>query len=234
MGSGPHRPRSLLGMAYLSVAAAIAITLLEINTALVGSAVPKVRLAVALGMDPLQVLGWRDAIQFLILPLLVVAYFATCLFLRRARINTLVLDPSAPHERGAIWVWLGWLVPIVSWWYPSQVVRDIQNGSSRTGPVVNVTLWWGAWLVWLVVGRVASGLVRPRARSMGPGSMADPSALEPLGWIAALAMAVACVQWCRLVHGITTAQRESLALRDREAARAKERPAPPPAWDWRR
>lgn len=218
MGSGPPRPRALRGLALLSVAAAIAVTLLEIYIAVVGSAVPKMRYASALGMDPLDALGWRDKIQFLIIPLLVVAYVASCLLLQRARGNTLVLDPSAPHERGVIWIWLGWLIPVVGWWYPIQVVRDIQNGSSRTGRVVNVALWWGACLAWSVLGRVASGLVPPRTW-WKDAPITDGSSLEPLQWIAALAAVVACVQWSRLVHRITVDQQRSLALLERSDPR---------------
>lgn len=213
---------------------AVAITALEVTVAIVGDSRREARDATALGRDLSDALGWHEQIQFLNIPLFLLAYVATCIWLQRARANTLLIDPRAAHDRSAIWVWLGWFFPLVHFWFPYQVVRDVQNGSSRRGPVVSVTVWWGAWLVWLFASRAAEGIITPRDPMMAAAMSDTDTTVTALAWISALASVVACVQWCRLVHGITAAQRESLALRDEEAVQSRERPAPPPAWDWRR
>ena len=87
--------------------------------------------------------------------------------------------------------------------------------------------------MWLFASRVAEGIITPRDPMMAAAMSDTDTTVTALGWISALACVVACVQWCRLVHGITTAQRASLAQRDEEAVQTKDRPAPPPAWDWR-
>jgi hypothetical protein len=50
----------------------------------------------------------------LLLPALLAAYIATCLWLNRARNLLEERGSGYPHTRGQIWVWLGWWVPIVS------------------------------------------------------------------------------------------------------------------------
>ena len=40
-----------------------------------------------------------------------------------ARTNAEAIEP-APHRHSPIWAVLGWIVPIVSFWFPQAVVRD--------------------------------------------------------------------------------------------------------------
>lgn len=209
------RPRALQGLAYVLVALAVTVTALEVFTALFGNAEPGTREVYLVGGDLVEDLAWYEEIQFLVYPLLLVTWLPACWWLQRARANTFLIDPRAPHDRATAWVWLGWLVPLVHFWYPYQVVRDIQNGSSRRGKVVDVTVWWGAWLVWLFASRAIAGLLNTRDRDpMMAAALSDTSAsVTALHWISALAAVIACVQWCRIVLGVTASQQ--LALRPR-------------------
>lgn len=86
-------------------------------------------------------------------------------WLWRARINSEVFSRS-PHARGRFWVVGGWIVPVVSLWFPFQVVRDVWKASHPdAGPAGNsapiataVGMWWAMFLVTGVVNGVLFAL----------------------------------------------------------------------------
>ena len=64
----------------------------------------------------------HDAVGILfivILPMWIVG----SLWLAQAHHNAQALAP-AHLRRSVVWCWLGWIVPIVSWWFPKQIVDD--------------------------------------------------------------------------------------------------------------
>jgi len=157
------------------------------------------------GRDALTVTTSYDVISFAFLPALVAAYIVTCLWLGKARSNAERLSPGTPHQRGRVWVWLGWWVPIVSLWFPFQVVRDVELAGNRGKPsTAPLGSWWTCWLIWAIGNRVASRLV-PVA------GVPDPSAAAALGLvetILTIAMAIGFIQWMRLIRSINRAQEE--------------------------
>ncbi|KRA38298.1 MULTISPECIES: DUF4328 domain-containing protein [unclassified Nocardioides] len=203
------RPKALQGLAHVIVALAVTVTVLEVFTALFSNVEPGTREAFLLGGDLVEDLAWYEEVQLLTYPLLLVAYLPACLWLYRARANSFLIDPRAIHERARAWVWLGWILPLVHLWYPYQVVRDVQNGSVRRGTYVEVTVWWGAWLTWLFATRTVAGLLNTRDRDpMMAEALSDTAAsVTALNWISAAAAVLACVQWCRIVLGVTASQR---------------------------
>jgi hypothetical protein len=99
---------------------------------------------------------------------LVVAGVVFVVWLFRARANAEGLVPW-PHRRAKVWLVFGWVVPIVSLWFPKQIVDDIWNASRPNGlyPTNDfrtaarsglVQMWWIAWLIssWIsnLVGRM--------------------------------------------------------------------------------
>ncbi len=98
-------------------------------------------------LTPLHVFDWVNSWSG---QLLLIAAVLTIIWLNLVRRNTEALSPKAFHERSAVWVTLGWVVPIVNLWFPFQVVRDIQHGlhpnpSVRRAPAVAGHLagyWW--------------------------------------------------------------------------------------------
>jgi len=99
---------------------------------------------------------------------IVAAYIATCLWLLEARTQSELLTTERPR-RARGWIWAGWLVPIVSFWFPLQIVRDIRNAADlgrqgpRRGPATG--LWWALWLAFTFV--VQSGLPQSIGTEVG-------------------------------------------------------------------
>lgn len=73
-------------------------------------------------------------------------------WLYRARRN--VEASGYPQRRARGWAMGAWFVPVVSLWFPYQVVADVRRGdpAARENPVVTreLALWWTAWLLSLI------------------------------------------------------------------------------------
>ncbi len=140
---------------------------------------------------------------------ILVAYVTGCLFLHRARMNTLALYPDARHRRGMSWTWVGWWFPVLSLWFPYQVVRDISIASrprGSAGPVDDdwwVPVWWLTWLV-AIYGWVCADYLLGQGGQ--PPSLAGLTAVPWLRALAAVAQVVALVAWIRIVRRISAAQ----------------------------
>jgi hypothetical protein len=73
-------------------------------------------------------------------------------WLRRARANARELSGRPPYYAG-LWVYLGWVVPVINFWYPRGIVAEVHRDSApgeRLPRCVNV--WWALWLVGLLSG----------------------------------------------------------------------------------
>ncbi|SOD85065.1 DUF4328 domain-containing protein [Streptomyces sp. Ag109_G2-15] len=83
------------------------------------------------------------------------AFLCVLLFISwlwRVRDNARVLTGQAPKYAG-IWVYLGWLVPVVNLWFPRGIVADAYRTTApgRKLPV-SVNVWWGLWLIGMLGG----------------------------------------------------------------------------------
>ncbi|KDN18570.1 DUF4328 domain-containing protein [Amycolatopsis rifamycinica] len=90
-----------------------------------------------------------------------------------ARTNAEVIEP-APHRHSPTWAVLGWIVPIVSFWFPQMVVRDVWNasnpqrprGTGRLYPTQGAELvswWWAAFLANQVLSTIGGRLTEDAA-----------------------------------------------------------------------
>ncbi|MFG2464294.1 DUF4328 domain-containing protein [Streptomyces canus] len=78
------------------------------------------------------------------------------IWLWRVRRNAEVFAPDGHHKARA-WVIAGWVVPIVSLWYPRRVVVDIWDASStgdRPDGHALINIWWTLWLLSQTIGQV--------------------------------------------------------------------------------
>lgn len=73
-------------------------------------------------------------------------------WLDRVRDNAKALSGLEPRY-GYLWLWLGWIVPVVNLWIPRGVVADVHRSvfPERRLPAV-VNWWWGLWLAGLAGG----------------------------------------------------------------------------------
>lgn len=137
-----------------------------------------------------------------VLTLLCAAAFL--MWLGRVRDNARALSGRPPKYAG-IWVYLGWVVPVVNLWFPRGIVADAYRASAperRLPAVVNV--WWVLWLAGLLGGVLQQGddadSVIARAYSeIGPLLAAD------------LAVVGAAVAGALMVRTVTAAQTTRLA-----------------------
>ncbi|PZS31580.1 MAG: hypothetical protein DLM61_08335, partial [Pseudonocardiales bacterium] len=102
----------------------------------------------------------------------------------------------------SVWVWLGWITPIVNLWFPKQVIDDVWRSTVRDSDEPRTGWWWGSFiatevLIWL------HGLFATALGSIGPVVI----------WVlAAVMMTVAGVGWIHVVRTISDAQ-DALASR---------------------
>lgn len=133
----------------------------------------------------------------------VAAFVLTVIWLARARRNA---DRIAADQqrRSPVWVWLGWVVPIVSLWFPKQVVDDVWRSTVREPDRPSTGLWWGTWIAAQVLSALA-------AQAFGFAGEPRTEFLEFLVFfegLTALLTTVAALQWIRVVRIVSRAQDE--------------------------
>ncbi|MGH3432360.1 MAG: DUF4328 domain-containing protein [Thermocrispum sp.] len=143
--------------------------------------------------DFLAVLELADSVDWAYWGSALVAAAVFVLWLWRARQNSdLLSDGLHSRERG--WVIGGWFVPIVSFWFPYQVVRDVWRASNpsagvprdlgpngRSMPGSALIGWW--WF-WFLVASI-SATVSWRLYSTEPGD----TPVAALQWLNTIALA---------------------------------------------
>ncbi|MBR8642741.1 DUF4328 domain-containing protein [Streptomyces tuirus] len=82
----------------------------------------------------------------------VICALAFLLWLDRVRDNARALSGAEPRY-SYLWLFLGWVVPIVNLWIPRGIVADAHRSvfPERRLPAV-VNWWWGLWLAGLAGG----------------------------------------------------------------------------------
>ncbi|MGQ0776141.1 MAG: DUF4328 domain-containing protein [Pseudonocardiales bacterium] len=133
----------------------------------------------------------------------IAAFALTGLWLAAARRNA---DRIAPEQqrRSSVWVWLGWVVPIVSLWFPKQVVDDVWRSTVRDLAQPSTGWWWGTWISAQLLGGLA-------AQAFGFTGEPRAGFLEYLilvEGLTALLTTAAMLQWIRVVRTVSQAQDE--------------------------
>lgn len=133
-------------------------------------------------------------------------YVIGCLWLQRSYEFALAVRPTFQMRRSVVWAWLGWWVPIVSLWFPLQVVDDVRKATARDEPRPGLALWWFAWLVAMWASQI-SGRVFASDEVLSHDAIVIVAILDA---VVAVAAVLGCVLWISIIRGIT---------RDQEAAR---------------
>ncbi|MGF0116404.1 DUF4328 domain-containing protein [Promicromonospora sp. Marseille-Q5078] len=169
--------------------------------------------ALASGGSSAAVRTAYDVLGSVTVPVQVATFVVACLWLQQCRATATALSPSVRQVRRPVWVWLGWVVPVVSLWFPFQVVRDVRAAAVGTPASTASTAstasrglggWWACWLV----GLWASNQAAFASSGLGFG---DPAAVPAFEGLAAVAAVAGVVLWVGLVREITGALRARLA-----------------------
>jgi hypothetical protein len=141
-----------------------------------------------------------DAVVLPLSAIGLVSWLVTALWLTRTRRNAQLLRPRSPHTRSTVWAWLGWWVPVVAYWFPFQVVRDIRRATlderHRTNTVVG---WW--WALWLLYTATTQAGVQITTSTEPNADLAGAlGAVESTNAVFAVA---ALLLWVRIIVQIT-------------------------------
>lgn len=150
--------------------------------------------------DPSQVYTAYDAVGIPFGMALVAVYVVGCLWLSECRKFAVAVNPAYHHARGAAWVWLGWVVPVVALWFPHQVVRDLRRSTIRDAS--GIGLWWGTW--------IGASLVSNQTTLVTLGYR-DASLLPVIEVVASCLSVIAFIGWLRIIRELTAAQRAHVA-----------------------
>jgi hypothetical protein len=206
-GPGAFQPSGGLGLAVIVLSIAVAAAY-WIAALLAPSADRAYGAAVASGRPVSDVLTGYDAVSGISILIMIGTWGVTSLWLGRARENALRLNPQG-QRRSTVWVWIGWIVPVVSLWFPKQILDDTISATApaagerspiRTGP------FWATWIVMLVLNNAEVQL----SLTAAPEDKINPG----LEIAVAVAVSVAVVFWIMLVRRIS-------AIQDKLAAGAK-------------
>jgi len=157
--------------------------------------------------DEIETLDWSVVVYGLGSGLTVLALIAGwvtgSMWLFRARSNADLLEPGRGHARSSGWAWGGWICPIVSFWFPFQVVRDVHKALTplSTWPVIG--WWWGFYIV-MTIGWRISGSVEDDATS------ATASSAQSVAIFFAIVMVVTLVLWGLVLRKVTKEQHDRL------------------------
>jgi hypothetical protein len=198
--SGPGRFRAVGGLGRAVVVLSTVLTVLFWLSALLApSARRSYQDAVAEGRSVTEVVTAYGLLGLVAYPVLISVWIVTCVWLSRARDNALLIDPRG-QRRAPAWAWLGWLVPIVSLWFPKQILDDTIKATAPAAgrPPVSTDGYWAAWLAVTLLSALQFVLT----------VTADPedSVIVWLEFAVAITTTVALVLWVIVVRRVSAIQ----------------------------
>jgi hypothetical protein len=207
----PYRFRGNQGLGTaLLILGGVLVAALVLRVLTAPAAVHAEDAAWAQGIDPRTVTtahGLLGGLFLLVVPLWIVG----SLWIARAHANASAL--ARPHlRRSAVWCWLAWIVPIVSWWFPKQLVDDTWRITAHQLPPGSggryrpTGWWWGFW----VAASLFLGTDDRQGVYVSAGAVPDPHpGVHPtLDLLVAVLAIVAYVLWVPVVLGLSRAQEE--------------------------
>lgn len=130
--------------------------------------------------------------------LMLAAWIAAGIWLLGIRRVATATARGYPHRRSEVWAVLGWVVPVVSLWFPYQVVADALS-SLRGRSKALLPVWWTCWLVAMIGGNATGRLGGDLMTADQVGEW-----VAGLG-IASLLMVLALPSWILVVRRLTSA-----------------------------
>ena len=204
--------RSTDGLATALLVLSGVVAFLDVLSAVTSfGAVDRYEQAVLEGRDPAAVITAYHLIAIPQVLALCAAWVVGSIWLTRSRGNAEAIAPTE-MRRSPAWAWLGWVVPIVSFWFPKQIVDDSWRVAARTvgedhtaARRSRVTgVWWAFWVAYLVLSYLIS-----RLAFMGGGT--NQGVYPGLEVALAVASLAALAAWVPVVRGLTGTQSRLVA-----------------------
>lgn len=199
-------PPAPTGLALAARLAAIAVGLTSIvSLALAFPALTSYREAAARGDDALDVFTAYEVFTLVGILAQLIAFILTCLWLYECRTRVDGFAPWVPQRRSKVWVWLAWIVPVVSFWFPYQVIRDVRRGSYPHLRIGNALVgWWlAAWIAYQIADQF-SAFTLPMQGEIDIATI--EATLIPTQAIATAICLSALVLWWKVISDIMDGQ----------------------------
>ncbi|GAA1728188.1 hypothetical protein GCM10009809_24840 [Isoptericola hypogeus] len=126
-------------------------------------------------------------------------------WVRRSQVFATHLAPGNGPRRGDAWPWFAWVLPVVSFWFPCQMVRDLRRATMGERLAAHRAGSLGAWWGWWVALSLATNSVALRALDLRPE---EPVVLVPYETVVTVLTWVPLVLWVGIVREVTRVQRE--------------------------
>lgn len=135
--------------------------------------------------------------------LMLAAWIAAGVWLLGIRRVAAATARGYPHRRSEVWALLGWVVPVVSLWFPYQVVGDALS-ALRGRSTALLPVRWTCWLVAMIGGNATGQLGGDLMTADEVGEW-----VTGIG-IAALLMLLALPSWVLVVRRLTSAAQSAV------------------------
>jgi len=138
-----------------------------------------------------------------VLLLEVCVWAVASVWLTRARQNAMLLTWYQPR-RSEAWIWLSWIIPVVNFWFPKQVVDDVIAATAQASgrPRIGTGWWWTAWVTSTLLGSASA------ASTFFPP---NPGLHTALVAAEAVVVVISLLLWLRIVRWVSAAQDERAA-----------------------
>lgn len=206
--STPPRVQSTRGLAIAAlIMGGIALLFTMALAATSFSAAAQLKEAYDVGGSPDDVLTGYDLLAIPWILSMIAAWVLTAIWLGKARANVATIRPGFHFRRSPAWDWLGWFIPIVSFWFPHQIVADLGKGSSPSMKQYRwIGVWWAAWVAGLVASRAGDSVALA-------GDGANVGALPLFAVAHAVVWTIAFALWVKIVMSIVRDQEYATSAR---------------------
>ena len=152
---------------------------------------------IADGKSPEDISTLYDNLTILIFIFSIWSYIATNRLLKFAYDRETQVNPTSVRLK-SIWIYLGWITPVVSFWFPKRIVDDlVEAKSKRTGeanPIgKNSMTWWTTWVSHDLINAIGFAGV----------ALGATTRIEPTYQLAAAAMLTASyLVWTKILKAL--------------------------------
>lgn len=109
------------------------------------------------GIEASKIITTYDNLSIIVPITMIGTWIFTSKWMQDLYAQAVVTDPSAMRLKKS-WVVWGWLVPVVSLWFPKRMIDDLlkAKGTMSTDPITpkDSQLWWMTWISFSLINNV--------------------------------------------------------------------------------